>query len=42
LRFWVVALWMISGLGFLAVMFMVFSGRKSKGSKSKTYRSRRR
>ncbi|KAJ8768296.1 hypothetical protein K2173_021236 [Erythroxylum novogranatense] len=41
-RVWVVALWEISGLGFLAVMFMVFSGHKSKGTKSKNYRNRRR
>ncbi|CAN0925091.1 Peptidyl serine alpha-galactosyltransferase [Linum grandiflorum] len=43
LRIWVVALWALSGLGFVAVMRMVFSGRKkSKGTKVKGGRSRKR
>uniref|UniRef100_A0A2P2J9W0 Hydroxyproline O-arabinosyltransferase-like domain-containing protein n=2 Tax=Rhizophora mucronata TaxID=61149 RepID=A0A2P2J9W0_RHIMU len=41
-RFWIVALWLVSGMGFLAIMCMVFLGRKSKGSKSKSYRNKRR
>ncbi|CAN1273174.1 Peptidyl serine alpha-galactosyltransferase [Linum perenne] len=42
LRIWVVALWAISGLGFVGVMRMVFTGRKSKGTKGKGGRSRKR
>ncbi|KAJ8750057.1 hypothetical protein K2173_013972 [Erythroxylum novogranatense] len=41
LRAWVVALWVFSGLGFLAFMCMVFSRRKSKATKSKSYKNRR-
>ncbi|KAF2316521.1 hypothetical protein GH714_041862 [Hevea brasiliensis] len=41
-RFWVIVLWAVSGLGFVAVMFTVFLGRKSKGTKGKSYRSKRR
>ncbi|KAJ9135422.1 hypothetical protein P3X46_032608 [Hevea brasiliensis] len=33
LRFRVIILWANSGLGFVAVMFMVFLGRKNKGTK---------
>lgn len=42
LRFWVIVLWAVSGLGFVAVMFMLFLGRKSKGTKGKSYRNKRR
>ncbi|CAI0456559.1 unnamed protein product [Linum tenue] len=42
LKVWVVALWAFSGLGFVVVMTMVFSGRKSKGTKGKSSRSRKR
>lgn len=41
LRVWVVALWVISGLGFLAFIIMVFSGRRGKGNKVKSYRNKR-
>ncbi|KAE8021395.1 hypothetical protein FH972_007289 [Carpinus fangiana] len=41
-RFWVVALWVFAGLGFFAVMFVVFSGSKRKGTRAKTYRNKRR
>ncbi|KAK7844793.1 peptidyl serine alpha-galactosyltransferase [Quercus suber] len=41
-RFWVVALWVFAGLGFLAVMFVVFSGPKRRGTRGKIYRNKRR
>lgn len=41
-RFWVVALWILAGLGFLAVVLVVFSGRKTKRIKGKTSRNKRR
>ena len=41
-RFWVVALWVFAGLGFLAVMFVVFSGPKRRGTRGKIYRHKRR
>lgn len=41
-RFWVVALWIFAGLGFFAAVFVVFSGRKRKGTRGKTYRNKRR
>ncbi|TXG54779.1 hypothetical protein EZV62_020035 [Acer yangbiense] len=42
LRLWIVALWAFSGLGFLVVMVVVFSGRKGKGTRGKNYRNKRR
>ncbi|KDP46351.1 hypothetical protein JCGZ_10191 [Jatropha curcas] len=42
LRFWVIVLWALSGFGFVIVMFMVFSGHRSKGTRGKGYRSKRR
>ncbi|OMO69107.1 hypothetical protein COLO4_29260 [Corchorus olitorius] len=43
LRFWIIFLWVFSGLGFLLVMFVVFSGFKGKGSsKGKSSKNRRR
>ncbi|PON95258.1 peptidyl serine alpha-galactosyltransferase [Trema orientale] len=42
LRFWIVVLWAVSGLGFVAVMFFLFSIRKGKGSRSKHHRNKRR
>lgn len=42
LRFWVIAIWAFCGLGFLLVMFVLFSGCKGKGPRSKSYRSKRR
>ncbi|KAL5793316.1 hypothetical protein ACOSP7_001910 [Xanthoceras sorbifolium] len=42
LKSWIVALWAFSGLGFLVVMVVVFSGRKGKGTRSKNYRNKRR
>jgi len=41
-RFWVVALWVFAGLGFFAAVFVVFSDRKRKGTRGKTYRNKRR
>jgi len=41
-RFWVVALWVFAGLGFFAAVFVVFSGRKRKGTRGKIYRNKRR
>lgn len=41
-RFWMIFLWAISGLGFLSVMLVLFSGRKGKGTRGKNYRSKRR
>ncbi|XP_058093790.1 peptidyl serine alpha-galactosyltransferase [Magnolia sinica] len=42
LRFWMVGLWAISVLGFLAVISVVLSGRKGDGLRSKPYRNKRR
>ncbi|KAL5581288.1 hypothetical protein UlMin_013730 [Ulmus minor] len=42
LRFWIVVLWAISGLGFVAVMLLLCSVRKGKGSRGKHHRSKRR
>lgn len=42
LRGWIVALWAVSGLGFLIVMLVVFSGRRGKGKRGKSYRNKRR
>lgn len=41
-RFWLVALWVFAGFGFLAVMFVVFSSGKRKGTRGKNYRNKRR
>lgn len=42
LRFWVITMWAFCGMGFLAVMFVIFSGHKGKGTRSKSYRNKRR
>lgn len=42
LRFWIVVLWAVSGLGFVAVMLFLFSIRKGKGTRSKHHRNKRR
>ncbi|XP_044465492.1 peptidyl serine alpha-galactosyltransferase-like [Mangifera indica] len=42
LRFWAIVLWAFCGVGFLVVMFVVFSGRKGKGTRGKSYRNKRR
>ncbi|KAM7266959.1 hypothetical protein ACFE04_009125 [Oxalis oulophora] len=42
LRVWVIALWVISGCGFLVVMSLLFSGRRGKLGKGKTHRNKRR
>ena len=42
LRFWIIVLWAVSGLGFLAVIFFLFSGRRGKGMRGKHHRSKRR
>lgn len=41
-RFWLVGLWAFSVLGFLAVMLVVFLGRRGRGRKTKNYKSKRR
>ncbi|KAE9590249.1 hypothetical protein Lal_00028113 [Lupinus albus] len=41
-RFWVIILWAFSGTGFLVVIFVVYSGHKKRGTRSKHHRSRRR
>ncbi|KAK7266869.1 hypothetical protein RIF29_19527 [Crotalaria pallida] len=41
-RFWVLFLWAFSGIGFLVVFFVVYSGRSRRGTRSKHHRSRRR
>ncbi|PQM40154.1 peptidyl serine alpha-galactosyltransferase [Prunus yedoensis var. nudiflora] len=41
-RFWVVALWVFCGLGFLTVASVLFSGRRGKGKRGKSYRIKRR
>lgn len=40
-RIWVVALWCFSFLGFMAIMFLVFSSCKGKGMKGKRYRKKK-
>ncbi|XP_027358629.1 peptidyl serine alpha-galactosyltransferase-like [Abrus precatorius] len=40
-RFWVIFLWAFSGLGFLVVIFLVYSGHKRRGTRSKHSRRRR-
>lgn len=43
LKLWVIALWLISGVGFLVVMLLVFSTRKVRGTtRGKGYRNKRR
>lgn len=42
LRIWIIVLWVVSGLGFLVVMLVVFSGRRNKWTRGKSYRSKRR
>ncbi|OIW06432.1 hypothetical protein TanjilG_05203 [Lupinus angustifolius] len=41
-RFWVLTLWAFSAIGFLVVIFVVYSGHKRRGTRSKHHRSRRR
>lgn len=41
-RFWVIALWAFCGFGFLTVASVLFSGRKGKGKRGKSYRIKRR
>lgn len=41
-RFWVVFLWAFSGLGFLVVIFMVYSGHKGGRTRTKHHSRRRR
>lgn len=41
-RFWVIAFWAFCGLGFLTVASVLFSGRKGKGKRGKSYRVKRR
>ncbi|KAJ0051347.1 hypothetical protein Pint_02890 [Pistacia integerrima] len=40
LRFWAIALWAFCGVGFLVVMFVVFSGRTGKGTRGKRNKRR--
>lgn len=42
LRFWVIFLWAFSGIGFLVVIFMVYSGHKRGRTRSKHHSRRRR
>ncbi|XP_068650199.1 peptidyl serine alpha-galactosyltransferase [Aristolochia californica] len=42
LRYWLIGLWAISVLGFLAVISVVLSGHKEEGTRSKIVRSKRR
>uniref|UniRef100_A0A5B7AHT0 Hydroxyproline O-arabinosyltransferase-like domain-containing protein n=1 Tax=Davidia involucrata TaxID=16924 RepID=A0A5B7AHT0_DAVIN len=41
-RFWIVALWAFSILGFVAIMLVMFSGHKGQKKRGKTYKTRRR
>lgn len=41
-RFWVIAMWAFCGLGFLTVASVLFSSRKGKGKRGKSYRIKRR
>lgn len=41
-RFWVILLWALSGIGFLVVIFVVYSGHNRRGTRMKHHRSRRR
>lgn len=41
-KFWVIILWGFSALGFLVVIFVVYSGHKRRGTRTKHHRSRRR
>ncbi|KAK7385353.1 hypothetical protein VNO78_31069 [Psophocarpus tetragonolobus] len=40
-RFWVIFLWAFSGIGFLVVIFVVYSGHRRKGTRAKHSRRRR-
>ncbi|QCD93537.1 hypothetical protein DEO72_LG5g1612 [Vigna unguiculata] len=40
-RFWMIFLWAFSGVGFLVVIFMVYSGHRRRGARSKQGRRRR-
>ncbi|RDX96710.1 Peptidyl serine alpha-galactosyltransferase [Mucuna pruriens] len=40
-RFWVIFLWAFSGVGFLVVIFVVYSGHRRRGTRSKHGRRRR-
>ncbi|KAL2335231.1 hypothetical protein Fmac_016444 [Flemingia macrophylla] len=40
-RFWVIFLWAFSGIGFLVVIFVVYSGHRRRGTRSKHGRRRR-
>ena len=40
-RFWLIGLWAFSVLGFLAVMLVLFLGRRGRGRKTKNYKSKR-
>ncbi|XP_052722860.1 peptidyl serine alpha-galactosyltransferase isoform X2 [Vigna angularis] len=40
-RFWMIFLWAFSGVGFLVVIFMVYSGHRRRGTRSKQGRRRR-
>lgn len=41
-RFWIVCLWVFAILGFLAIMSVMFSGRKGVKKRGKSYKSKRR
>ena len=41
LRFWIVVLWAASGLGFVAVIFFLFSGHRWKGTRGRHHRNKR-
>ncbi|XP_057983809.1 peptidyl serine alpha-galactosyltransferase [Malania oleifera] len=42
LRYWVVGLWVLSILGFFAVMSVLLSGQKGRGTRGKNHKSKRR
>lgn len=41
LRFWIIVLWVASGLGFVAVIFFLFSGLRWKGTRGRHHRNKR-
>lgn len=41
LGFWIVVLWAVSGLGFLAALLFSFSGHKGKGTRGRQHRNKR-
>ncbi|XP_061337237.1 peptidyl serine alpha-galactosyltransferase [Gastrolobium bilobum] len=41
-RFWVIFLWAFSGIGFLVVIFVLYSGHRRRGSRTKHHSRRRR